>query len=221
MRIGSVIRAAVAALLLAAFAAPAANADAPAAHYTYRGSNCAKYSDPLNVRWFNIDWLGVRVGLEQYMPKWGTLAEWPGSGQYAVNYATRSCEAGNYSTGRQWGKQVAPLVKKYKFHARLFTTGIGQVATGAHLERKVSTSGCSATVAGVRFNFNDAVYRNYNGKSGFDAGMEKIAAAYRAHSSSDVRIVRSRSPFTNQFKQCNGEVVVWSGRVAYITRPGP
>lgn len=208
---------------------PTASADAPAAHYTYRSSNCAYASvaDPLNVRWFNIDWLSVKVGLEQYMSPWGTLQEVPpvpglleSTSQYAYNAG--SCAQANYSTGRQWGPVIVDLpgpdnLKKYKFHTRLFTTGSAQVAGDAHLERKRRVGTCDVSAVG----WNDAVYRRYNGKSGFDAAMDKIVRAYRTQSSSTVSVVRSPSPFTHLFKQCSGEIVDWSGRVAYITRPGP
>jgi hypothetical protein len=199
-----------------------ARADAPAAHYTYRSSNCAYSSvaDPLNVRWFNIDWLSVQAGMAQYMAPWGAMLEHPNGSTSQYAYRNGACVASEYSAGRQWGPMVyAPLLlRKYKFHARYFTTGQDQVSTDAHIERKRRTGTCDDT----RIGWNDAVYRRYNGMSGFDAAMEKIVRAYRMHSSSTVSVVRSPSPFTHLFKQCTGEVVDWSGRVAYITRPpGP
>jgi hypothetical protein len=210
-------------LVLVAFATtPHRASAAQTAHFTYRTSSCtyAKYADPLNVRWFNIDWLGVKAGLDEYMPgNWGALVEDPfgSSSQYAFNGA--SCQAANYSSGRQWGPYayVPLLLRRYKFHARLFTTGSGQVAADAHIERKKTTGTCSNT----SIHINDAVYSRYNGESGFDAGMDKIVAAYRAQSSSSISVLKARSPFTHLFKQCTGEIVEWSGRVAYITRPGP
>jgi hypothetical protein len=219
-------RTALASLLLLALLAIAssstARADAPAAHYTYRSSNCAYASvaDPLNVRFFNIDWLGVQAGMAQYMAPWGAMLEHPNGSSSQYAYRNGTCVASAYSSGRQWGPMVyAPLgLRKYKYHARYFTTGTGQVSTDAHIERKRRTGTCGTTSIG----WNDAVYRRYNGMSGFDAAMEKIASAYRTQSSSTVSVVQSPSPFTHLFKQCTGEIVDWSGRVAYITRPpGP
>jgi hypothetical protein len=51
--------------------------------------------------------------------------------------------------------------------------------------------------------------------------MDKMVAAFEAHSSLYVSVLKARSPFTHLFKQCTGEIVEWSGRVAYITRSGP
>lgn len=210
----------VALLLIASI--PTAHADAPAAHYTYRSSNCAYSSaaDPLNVRWFNIDWLSVQAGMAQYMAPWGAMLEHPNGSSSQYAYKNGTCVASEYSAGRQWGPMVyAPLLlHKYKFHARYFTTGQDQVSTDAHIERKRRTGTCDGNSIG----WDDAVYRRYNGMSGFDAAMEKIVHAYRTQSSSTVSVVRSPSPFTHLFKQCTGEIVDWSGRVAYITRPsGP
>jgi hypothetical protein len=151
------------------------------------------------------------------MRPWGTLAEDPfgGSRQYAMRNG--SCEPLKNSAGRQWGPTVysALNLRKYKFHARLFETGDGQVAPGAHIERKRRIGTCDNTSIG----WNDAVFARYNGRSGFDAAMERIAARYRRMSSSNVSVVQSPSPFTNMFKQCSGEIVKWSGRVTYIHRP--
>jgi hypothetical protein len=169
------------------------------------------------VQWFNVDWVSVKVGLEEYMRPWGPLQELPFGSQYAYDYSDHQCKAANYSSGRQWGPTVAPGFKKYKFHVRLFTTGSGAVGTGAHIERKRRIGRCTNNVAGM----NDAVFVTYNGRSGFDAAMEKVVDGYAYYSSSSISIVRSRTPFTHLFRQCDDGIVRWSGRVAYITRPGP
>jgi len=196
-------------------AASHAQATAIAAHYTYKHSDCTTYQDPLNVRWFNIDWTGVKVGMESYMYKWGTMLDTPLHPQYAMDQGT--CEVENYSAGRQWGSYVGPTpgFRKHKIHARYFTTGVGQVGGDAHIERKITTGHCADQTIGM----NDAVYAKYNGTDGFTAAMQKVVTAYRKHSSSTVSVLKAKSPFTNVFKQCNGSKVKWGGNVAYITRP--
>jgi hypothetical protein len=113
-------------------------------------------------------------------------------------------------TSRQWGPMI-------KFHARLFTTG----PVRSPPTRIWSANGEQAPATTVESAGTTPCSGAITARADSPLRWTRSCAPCRTQFSSTVSVVQSPSPFTHLFKQCTNEIVDGSGRVAYITRPGP
>lgn len=159
--------------------------------YTDSGSCEGKRIDPINVVFY---------------PKAGSTAHAP----YAANHVGKHVGWRSSSGGSQavrthgctgQGRQ-RNLGFRLKHHTRFFENPHDPQASfgDAHIER---LKGCG-----------HAVYKTYEGRSGFDYAAGEIFNAFRGthHEYGSY----AKRPQRRRFKQCTGEMVAWNGRSLYF-----
>jgi hypothetical protein len=217
-------------------AAPSTSGHYEPSYLTYRTDSCGsrEVSDPINVVLFSANLIvkdesgapGGVVGHVYAHTRWQTGH---GSRQWVRTHG--ACVGQEHQNS---------LGFKDKHHMREFPGGaIGnahrtdagnRVWTGdAHRERFTNDGDCGTR----RFapDGSHVVYKRINGRSGFDQGAAEIVGGMtrpapdstgtssNGHSSTSGPHQRSRvtkGPHYRTFRQCNGDVVGWQGRVHHI-----
>lgn len=162
-------------------------------------------SDPINFLQFGPQ-LTNAVYAQQHVRHHTPWDNHRGGAQTVQNHGT--CYDQKGSDG--WTPSEGPIR-----HTRYFQNGQTYHVTdagnyvwyqGAHIEHWA----CS---------INHAVYRSYQNRSGFDYAASRLADSFISGRHPRSRITYDRQAARRTFKQCNGAVVPWDGRVHHFESP--
>jgi hypothetical protein len=157
--------------------------------------------DPLNVLFYPETGGGASgVQVDDHVEKhagWGSSS----GGTQAIK-SHGGCE--KQATQSSLGFRRKHHVRYFNMHTDdLRTTSFGD----AHIERLVNDD-CPGVLP------DHAVYKSYEGRSGFDYGAYELRTAFRGthHTYGGY----AKRPHRRRYQQCNGDKVPWNGRLLYF-----
>lgn len=179
--------------------------------FTYKScSGTQKALDPINVVLLgnnNLEAESAAGHIDHHGERWGEVR---GSSQVTASHA--QCSEQRLQRGLGFRKKV---------HYRLFpmnhTTTSGRDVWFADAHREYLTNDGECGTRSVAPDGSHVVYRNFRGISGFDYAALEVAN--KLGEGRHRKINETKGPSRVTFKQCNGDIVGWNGRVYHFEVP--